>query len=753
MTSIENFVPYSLDKIKEIITTTTFKNKNKDKEKEYKNIITFDIETTTISKEKAPMYIWQINVNGSNFYGRYWKEFVEFVNYLKSLDHVSYIWVHNLKFEFHYIQSLFDFYDEDVICVKSHAVIRARTGNVVFRCTYAMTNESLKDVIKENDLHDNNGNKLYKLPGWKYDYKLFRHSETELTTFELEYCREDVNTLYYYVKKISADYPNFATIPLTSTGFMRELYLQNIDKYGDERYIEQKVKLFTVTDLDKFKKLQSAFAGGYTHGDMKFINMLLEDIRSRDKSSFYPSMGVRKKYPYSFKEIRTEEEYWKMYADKDKYGNCEYALIATFKFNNLRAKGSKTYLSIHKADKVDGVKQIYGSYYDKNKKTPDDDNGRVYSCKSCVFTITECDMEIIDEVYEYDSIDYIGGMWSKKKYLPLSLLMTILELYKDKTKLKGILDRIGEYYAKKGKLNSCYGCTVENPIKSIIMYLHDTYDFKEIEYGDETDEELSTLRELIMKHSIKRKMLYQWGIYITAYSRQEIMRHSIALGDDAKYSDTDSLKYKPTEASEKYFTEYDENIVKPELYEAMKQINDKIQYKNQPLLTWEDYFEPSTIKGTKKLLGAMEVEEDYKYFKYLGAKRYIYVTQDNQLHCTVCGIGKEDLAKYLLGIEDKADDWRDRVDWDSIDYIEIFDKFNFELEVPSNKSGCTTTYFTKPTYEPYEMTDHNGVTITINDDTTGIAIIDAPFSVNIAKEFKKCLKTTNNLRVTLHDFI
>ena len=146
MLDINNFEPYTLEKVKPLILTTTFKSKNRNKEKEYKNIITFDIETTTISKEKAPMYIWQINVNGRNFYGRYWEEFVEFIDYLKTLDHLSYIWVHNLKFEFHYIQSKLDFYDEDLIKVKSHAVIRARTDNVIFRCTYAMTNESLKDL-------------------------------------------------------------------------------------------------------------------------------------------------------------------------------------------------------------------------------------------------------------------------------------------------------------------------------------------------------------------------------------------------------------------------------------------------------------------------------------------------------------------------------------------------------------------------------------------------------------------------------
>lgn len=753
MLDINNFEPYTLEKVKPLILTTTFKSKNRNKEKEYKNIITFDIETTTISKEKAPMYIWQINVNGRNFYGRYWEEFVEFINYLKSLDHLSYIWVHNLKFEFHYIQSKLDFYDEDLIKVKSHAVIRARTDNVVFRCTYAMTNESLKDLAKENDLHDDDGNEIKKLPGWLFDYKKIRTSDTELSSFELAYCREDVNILYYYLRKIMKDYKNFDSIPITATAFMREIYFNNINNYDDSRFITEKVKMFTVSDLERFNVLQDAFSGAYTHGDLKYMNMMLEKLRSRDKASFYPSMACRKKYPYNLKEIKDEETFYEMYNEKDKYGNCENALIVTVKYTNLRAKTSKTYLSLHKAIKVDGKPQIFGSYYDDDKKLPDDDNGRVYSCKECVYTLTECDLDIVDQIYDYDKMEFIRGLWGRKKYLPLSFLMTILELYRDKTTLKGILDRIGEYFAKKAKLNACYGFTVENPLRAIITYLHDTFEFKEEELAHETSEDLANLRKKLKEHGLKRKNLYVWGIYITAYCRQEIARHIIALGEKAKYSDTDSLKYNWDEMTEKYFEEYDNTIVKGELEDCYKHINSVLSARGFDTIKWEDYFEPETIKGKKKLLGAMEVEEDYRYFKYLGAKRYIAVTEDNQLHCTVCGIKKDDLARYLLGIDDKADDWRDRVDWDSIDYDSIFDNFNFDLEVPPEKSGCTTTYFTKPTYEEYEVTDYQNHVTKIMDDTTGIALIDAPFSLKIGKEFKKCIKLTNNLRVTLHDFI
>ena len=57
------------------------KGKSK-KEKYYRDIITFDIETTSYNKEISFMYLFGINVNGAKYYGRTWNEFKEFIDSL-----------------------------------------------------------------------------------------------------------------------------------------------------------------------------------------------------------------------------------------------------------------------------------------------------------------------------------------------------------------------------------------------------------------------------------------------------------------------------------------------------------------------------------------------------------------------------------------------------------------------------------------------------------------------------------------------
>ena len=45
------------------------------------------------------------------------------------------------------------------------------------------------------------------------------------------------------------------------------------------------------------------------------------------------------------------------------------------------------------------------------------------------------------------------------------------------------------------------------------------------------------------KERKKAFLLPQWGIYVCSYSRSRILLSIFALGKDACYSDTDSIKY------------------------------------------------------------------------------------------------------------------------------------------------------------------------------------------------------------------
>ena len=109
--------------LQEELRSLTFE-KATERAKYYTDIITFDIETTSFSKSVSFMYVWQLCINGNCFYGRYWNEFQELITMLQNYKDTFVIWVHNLSFEFGFIQDLFSW--ENVFAVNFHKIFTSR---------------------------------------------------------------------------------------------------------------------------------------------------------------------------------------------------------------------------------------------------------------------------------------------------------------------------------------------------------------------------------------------------------------------------------------------------------------------------------------------------------------------------------------------------------------------------------------------------------------------------------------------------
>ena len=101
-----------------------------EKQRTADNIITFDIESTSVFygadnraemydyskpadyykglKKAALCYIWQISIDGVAYFGRELSEFAEFIESLRTAAGCDIlVWVHNLPFEFQFIRRLF----------------------------------------------------------------------------------------------------------------------------------------------------------------------------------------------------------------------------------------------------------------------------------------------------------------------------------------------------------------------------------------------------------------------------------------------------------------------------------------------------------------------------------------------------------------------------------------------------------------------------------------------------------------------
>ena len=77
-------------------------------------LLTFDIESTTIECEKPYgfMYAWQMCIENRVIFGRKWEEFILFMQKIVDAQRVTpankiVIWVHNLSYEFQFIKNFF----------------------------------------------------------------------------------------------------------------------------------------------------------------------------------------------------------------------------------------------------------------------------------------------------------------------------------------------------------------------------------------------------------------------------------------------------------------------------------------------------------------------------------------------------------------------------------------------------------------------------------------------------------------------
>lgn len=237
-------------------------------------IYTFDIETSSFldldgkqingcdylklndkDKEKAiphsTMYIWMFGINNEVYYGRTWDEFIEFLNRLEDRNRqLKIVHVHNLSFEFEFLNSVIEI--DRVVARKSRKVMEAfaKNFNIMFKCSYFMTNCALQFVPEVFGL------KTKKLVG-SLDYDLIRTPETPLTEDELSYCEHDCLVIYEYIKKEILEYGNVGNIPMTSTGKVRR-DLKN--KVARDYSYKAKTQKAINTDPHIYNMLLDAFA-------------------------------------------------------------------------------------------------------------------------------------------------------------------------------------------------------------------------------------------------------------------------------------------------------------------------------------------------------------------------------------------------------------------------------------------------------------------------------------------------------------
>ena len=596
------------------------------------NIYTFDIETTSYivlddvvypaikyneidDKEKercskcSLMYIWQFGINDTVYFGRTWDELKSFLSLInKDIPETKYLFIHNQAFEFQFMKSVLKF--SDVMARKSHKVMTSFLDdyNFIVKCSYFMSNTALENLPKVFNLP------VKKLVG-DLDYNLIRTPATPLTDEEYGYCENDILVLYHYILRELESYDTVKNIPTTSTGKVRR-ELQDITRtnFKYKRLVNKAVNV----NPHIYNMLLDTFAGGYTHSNFIYTDEILENIDSYDETSAYPYVLVA--YPFPSSEFR----YCRAKRKEDLNPNLCY--LMRVKFKHVRSKYYNTFLSMSKCKNIKG-----GKY----------DNGRIIEAEELETVLTDVDFYFYLDAYKLE-YEILECYWANKRLLPKTFINFVLDKYVAKTKLKNVEGKEVEYSKEKNKFNALYGMSVTNTIRDDVKYNTDLGTWEEIPLSNKD------IEEKLKKEKNKGFLSFAWGVWVTAYARDNLLRRVLALDDYVAYCDTDSCKL--VEGYDKdIFTKYNDSVI-----ERLHNVSDTLGI---------DFnrFSPEDIKGISHTLGVFESETDkgrvhtYDRFITQGAKKYA-VEIDGKIKITVAGVPKK-AGATLDRLEDFKDDY------------------------------------------------------------------------------------------------
>jgi hypothetical protein len=453
--------------------------------------------------------------------------------------------------------------------------------------------------------------------------------ETPLSDKVLKYCVADVVTMVYGMKQYRSKYNNrLSEIPMTQTGEVRQICRKKISSVNRD-WAESCYYIDHTYSFEYYRKLVSAFAGGWTHANQKYADKLMHNVICYDFASSYPSVMTSARFPVSsaveIDEKRIDE------IDKLDIEDRDSCYLLTVDIYNFISKTWNTFWSSSKID-VDEDGNILSDALVL-------DNGKIISGDYARITMTDLDWKTFREVYDIERYSVVSAYEMKTDYLPQEMIFTILDYFENKSKLKGS-GNDSLYNESKQFINSIYGCCVMKLVTDEISFKGDWV--KHIIADESEFMELSGLPDSAEK--IERGIsqwftTYQIGVWVTAWARYRLWQMIKILDDKVVYCDTDSIKGLFDDNDISLFDDYNNHIS-----DLQQKVAD---YYNFDV----NRYKALTAKGKIKQLGIFEREDDCEDFKTLGAKRYV-AKHGNDVEATIAGLPKSAASAHIKEVDD-----------------------------------------------------------------------------------------------------
>lgn len=576
-----------------------------------------DTETSHNHNKDFPItwiYQWAFEFDGLCVAGRTPSQLIDVFKKLKKtyqLDdtHRILCYIHNASYDLTYLMPYIEeaFGRGKILAIKSHKILSFTVAGFEFRCSYMLSNRSLKawgeytnaEVIKAVDT---------------ISYNEIRYQDTILNTDDWFYMINDIYAMKYaYNGMLEMFDDDITTIPLTNTGYIRRDMRKEsqLDKENRENFLKSRLS------YDLYRLFRSEFSGGLTHGNRLYINKTIRaDIDHYDYKSHYPSCQQLKYYPVTAFEL-----YYKWYEGREPLDISElvslckkYCVIMEVAFHNLYIKDN-VYLPCISQSKTDKGRRSTLLYsIDREGKHRGTDNGKVmYMQGFTTLALTELDFKWICKQYTFDSIKVECCYIAERGAMPKYFTDVLHRYFYIKENAEGI-----QRDKAKNNLNAGYGMSAQDPVRIEIDFDRDTGIWSSVK---EYNEDYITDKLSKFYKSRNNFFSYQVGCYVTSHARDCLLTMVEMCGDRYLYADTDSI-----------FFLHDDTII------------DKInKYNNDIIAECEARgLYVTNKKGGRSYYGTFEDEKDnIKCMRYLHAKCYAFIDDKDELHVTIAGVTKK----------------------------------------------------------------------------------------------------------------
>ena len=526
-------------------------------------------------------------------YGRRPTEFCRFLR--KCCDFmdnkVLIVYFHNLSYDYVFLRKFL--YDEfgtptHQLATKPHYPIQISFTGFELRDSLILSQRSLEKWAADMAVEHQ------KASGF-WDYDKIRDQHTAISDNEMIYISYDVIALIECLNKTCKElHRPYFNLPITATGIPR----YDVQKLGRANHGRQGYLKENIDDLYLYQLCEQIYSGGYTHADRHIVGWLIRDsIQCFDFGSSYPARLLYSKYPRSkFFEVPFDN------LDTILKQSDSYAFMVKIIMKDVRLKNYGEPMPLLQAYKC---KPLINAIVD---------NGRILECKFAEIALTEIDLCMIKEQYNFDYV-ITKCYCAMKDFLPSWFREYVLKCYKDKSELKGG-DPV-KYAIAKGKLNSLYGMCVQKNLREVIKE-----DYRSGEYSKNLPKDLDHAYRKYVGNE-KQMLPYQWGVWCTAYARQELFKIG-QMADEWLYSDTDSCY-----------------LINPRM-DLISKYNTEIEHQYKAM-----GYDEINVNGITYIPGKAELDGKYTEFITLGSKRYACRIDHDNIKITVAGVPKKGGAKVL----------------------------------------------------------------------------------------------------------